>query len=83
LRDDGELTLVTVGENGTDISRVLRLEHDLGRALVLFGPISVVNIKLFFVRDDSLVSNHALEELHVLRLELAVEGVPLGLLGLK
>ena len=79
LGHDCQFALIAVGKNGADIGRILRLEHHRRASLVFLSPICVVNIKLLFVGDHSLVANHPLKELHILRLELAVQWVPVGL----
>ena len=66
LRNYSELTLVAIAHDSTDISCVLRLEHDLSSALVLVSPVSVMNVEDFFVCDNSSISDHSFEELHVL-----------------
>ena len=66
LRNYSELALVAVAHDSTNISCVLRLEHDLGSALVLVSPVSVMNVEDFFVCDNSSISDHSFEELYVL-----------------
>ena len=73
LRDDCKLARVAVFKDGADFLSCLRLQHEGRSALIFLCPVSVVNVKCFFVCYHALVANDSFEESNILR-ELQAHG---------
>lgn len=66
LGHHGEFSFIAVAKDGAHLLCRLGLEHKLGRALVLFSPVCVMNVKVFLFCDHSFATEHPLKERDIL-----------------